>query len=123
MAGNLLLSVARIAGTITVALLSAYLGVWFCCTILQDQGKGLTDSSFVVCFFLNVLTLTALALLLRSRWWEALAPFPIPLAFAIALGAIGFHHEALMLLFAAGLPVLLSAAATRWRRLRGAWQC
>ena len=36
---------------------------------------------------------------------------------------LGFPHEALMLLFAAGLPVLLSAAATRWRRLRGAGQC
>jgi len=107
---KILLSIARMLGTIAATFLSAYLGLWFCCTILKDLGKGPSDSSFQICFFINALILTIFAKIIRARWWESIAPLPIPLATAIIISIMaGQDHYALMILFAFGLPILISA--------------
>lgn len=108
---RILASVARVLGTLAAFFLSAYLGVWFCCRILMDLGKGLTDSSFLVCFFANSIILTLVSLIIRARWWESMTPLPVPLVTAALISVMaGQDHYAGMILFAFGLPIVLSAA-------------
>ena len=107
---KILPTIARILGTIAATFMSAYLGLWFCCSILKDLGKGPSDTSFLICFFINALILTTFAKIIRARWWESIAPFPVPLATASIFSIMaGQDHYALMILFAFGLPIILSA--------------
>jgi hypothetical protein len=114
---KILPSIARIIGTIAATFLSSYLGLWFCCRILKDLGKGPSDSSFLICFLINALILTAFAMIIRARWWEAIAPLPVPIATASIISIMaGQDHYANMILFAFGIPVIISAAAVHLLR-------
>jgi len=106
---KILIPIARILGTIAATFLSAYLGLWLCGTILKDQGKDPSDLVFLIFFFINSIILTIFARIIRARWWESIALLPVPVVIAFISIMAGHVHDALMILFAFGFPIMISA--------------
>ena len=67
------------------------------------------DSVFLIAFFINSIILTIFAGIIRARWWESIAPLPVPVVIASICIMVGNVHDGLIIQFTFGVPIIISA--------------